>query len=137
VYRPREQRVQVIGHPVGVDTAGRGGQHVGASGHGRGISGIGDRIAEADSDLVHTDRLTEQLSGGRSRPGPGRSLSSHRRLGLGSGVRVNGSVVDNLDNRDDNYSLNYGNYSPKSPLSCLVTAPARSWQCGGHGFGSR
>jgi hypothetical protein len=40
------------------------------------------------------------------------------------------------DNRDDNYSLNYGNRSPKSLLSCLVTAPARSWQCGGQGFES-
>jgi hypothetical protein len=46
---------------------------------------------------------------------------------------VNWSVDDNLD---DNYSLNYGNCSPKSLLSCLVTAPARSWQCGGQGFES-
>jgi hypothetical protein len=56
---------------------------------------------------------------------------------LGLGVRVNWSVDDNLDdNCDDNYSLNYGNYSPKSLLSCQVTAPARSWQCGGQGFES-
>ena len=40
------------------------------------------------------------------------------------------------DNRDDNYSLNYGNRSPKPLLSCLVTAPIRSWQCGSHGFGA-
>jgi hypothetical protein len=41
------------------------------------------------------------------------------------------SVDDNLDdNRHDNYSLNYGNYSPKSLLSCPVTAPARSWHVG-------
>ena len=51
---------------------------------------------------------------------------------------MNWSVDDNLDDdRDDNYPLNYVNYSPKSLLSCLVTAPARSWQCGGHGFESR
>jgi hypothetical protein len=47
--------------------------------------------------------------------------------------RVNWSGDDNLD---DNYSLNYRNYRPISPLSCLVTAPARSWQCGGQGFES-
>jgi hypothetical protein len=41
---------------------------------------------------------------------------------------------DNLDdNRDDNYSLSYGSYSPKSLISCLVTAPARSWQDGDQG----
>jgi hypothetical protein len=52
-------------------------------------------------------------------------------------VRVNWSVDYNRDdNHDDNYSLNYGNYSPKSLLSCQVTAPARSWQCGGQGFES-
>lgn len=45
---------------------------------------------------------------------------------------MNWSVDDNLDdNRDNNCSPNYGNYSPKSLLSCLVTAPARSWQSGG------
>ncbi len=44
---------------------------------------------------------------------------------------MNWSADDSLDdNRDDNYSPNYGNYSPKSLLSRLVTAPARSWQCG-------
>jgi hypothetical protein len=37
------------------------------------------------------------------------------------------SVDDNLDdNGDDYYSLNYGNYSPKSLQSCLVTVPVRS-----------
>jgi hypothetical protein len=47
------------------------------------------------------------------------------------------SVDDSLDdNGHDNYSLNCGNYSSKSLLSCLVTAPARSWQCGGQGFES-
>ena len=50
---------------------------------------------------------------------------------------MNWSADDSLDdNRDDNYSPNYGNYSPKSLLSRLVTAPARSWQCGGQGFES-
>jgi hypothetical protein len=34
------------------------------------------------------------------------------------------------DNRDDNGTSNYAPYSPKMHLSCLVTAPARSWQCG-------
>jgi hypothetical protein len=49
------------------------------------------------------------------------------------------SVVD--DNRDDNcddsYSLNADIYRPNSLLSGLVSIPARSWQCGGHGFESR
>jgi hypothetical protein len=40
------------------------------------------------------------------------------------------------DNRDDNGSLNHHRYSPLMHLSCLVTAPARSWQCGGQGFES-
>jgi hypothetical protein len=53
---------------------------------------------------------------------------------LSLGVRVNWLVDENLDdNRDDDYSLNYGNYRPKSLFSCLVTAPARSWQCGDQG----
>ena len=34
-------------------------------------------------------------------------------------------------NCDDNYSLNYANYSQKSRLSRLVRAGARSWQYGG------
>jgi hypothetical protein len=37
------------------------------------------------------------------------------------------TVVD--DNRDDSYSVSTDIYSPKSQLSCLVNAPARSWQC--------
>jgi alkanesulfonate monooxygenase SsuD/methylene tetrahydromethanopterin reductase-like flavin-dependent oxidoreductase (luciferase family) len=41
------------------------------------------------------------------------------------------------DNHDDNGSLNHHPYGPQAPLSCLVTAPARSWPCGGHGFESR
>ena len=48
-------------------------------------------------------------------------------------TRLSGqSVVDDNfdDNRDDSYSLSVDIYSPKSLLSCLVTAPARSWQCG-------
>ena len=40
------------------------------------------------------------------------------------------------DNRDDRGSLNHHRESPQMPLSCLVTAPARSWQCGGQGFES-
>jgi hypothetical protein len=43
---------------------------------------------------------------------------------------------DSFDNRDDNGNLNYAPYSPKMHLLCLVTAPARSWQCGGQGFES-
>src|SRR5689334_7361428 len=58
--RPWEQRVQVIGYPVGVDTAGPGGQHIRASQRGRGIAGIDDLISEADSKLVHTQRLSER-----------------------------------------------------------------------------
>lgn len=38
------------------------------------------------------------------------------------------------DNRDDCGPLNYTPYSPKMHLSCLVVAPACSWQCGGSGF---
>lgn len=37
---------------------------------------------------------------------------------------------DSFDNRDDSSPLDDGIYSPKAHLSCLVTAPARSWQCG-------
>jgi hypothetical protein len=40
------------------------------------------------------------------------------------------------DNRDDTGPLNYAPYSPKIHLSCLVMAPACSWQCGGQGFES-
>jgi hypothetical protein len=36
------------------------------------------------------------------------------------------------DNRDDSGPLNYAPYSPETHLSCLVTSPARSWQCGDH-----
>lgn len=35
------------------------------------------------------------------------------------------------DNRDDSGPVNYARYSPKTHLSCLITAPACSWQCGG------
>jgi hypothetical protein len=34
------------------------------------------------------------------------------------------------DNRDDSGPLNYVPYCPKMQVSCLVTAPACSWQCG-------
>ena len=45
---------------------------------------------------------------------------------------------DNFDdNRDDNRCLNDARYTAICGLSCLVTASARSWQCGGHGFESR
>jgi hypothetical protein len=58
------------------------------------------------------------------------------RRGLPSG----GSQLSNDDsfddNRDDCGPLNYTPYSPKMHLSCLITAPARSWQCGGQGFES-
>jgi hypothetical protein len=40
------------------------------------------------------------------------------------------------DNRDDSGSLNHHRYSSKMHVSCVVTAPARSWQCGGQGFES-
>jgi hypothetical protein len=40
------------------------------------------------------------------------------------------------DNRDDSGPVNYVPYSPKMRVSCLVTAPACSWQCGGQGFES-
>jgi hypothetical protein len=48
------------------------------------------------------------------------------------------AVVDDNrdDNRDDSGPLNYVPYSPKMHVSCLVTAPACSWQCGGQGFES-
>jgi hypothetical protein len=48
------------------------------------------------------------------------------------------SVVDDNrdDNRDDSYSLNADIYRPDSLLSCLVSTPACSWQCGGQGFES-
>jgi hypothetical protein len=39
------------------------------------------------------------------------------------------------DNRDDSGSLKHHGYGPKTSRSCLVTVAARSWQCGGHGFG--
>jgi hypothetical protein len=41
------------------------------------------------------------------------------------------------DNLDDSSYLNGTIYSAQRALSCLVRAPARSWQCGGHGFESR
>jgi hypothetical protein len=34
-------------------------------------------------------------------------------------------------NRDESGSLNHHRYGLKLHLSCLVTAPARSWQCEG------
>jgi hypothetical protein len=37
------------------------------------------------------------------------------------------------DNRDDSGPLNYVPYGPKMRTSCLVTAPAWSWQCGSLG----
>jgi hypothetical protein len=40
------------------------------------------------------------------------------------------------DNRDDSGPLSYVPYSPKMHVSCLITAPACSWQCGGQGFES-
>jgi hypothetical protein len=40
------------------------------------------------------------------------------------------------DNRDDTGPLNYVPYGPKMHVSCLVSDPARSWQCGGQGFES-
>ena len=40
------------------------------------------------------------------------------------------------DNRDDSYPFNHGVYGPDVQLSRLVTASARSWQCGGQGFES-
>jgi hypothetical protein len=40
------------------------------------------------------------------------------------------------DNRDDSGHLNYVPYSAKMHVSCLVTSPACSWQCGGQGFES-
>lgn len=33
------------------------------------------------------------------------------------------------DNRDDTGPLNYFPYRPKMHVSCLVSDPARSWQC--------
>jgi hypothetical protein len=36
------------------------------------------------------------------------------------------------DNRDDSGPPNYVRYSPKMHVSSLITAPACSWQCGGH-----
>ena len=47
--------------------------------------------------------------------------------------RVRPAMVDDNfdDNRDDSCAAQYGPYSPKARLSCLVTPPARSWQCGG------
>lgn len=46
-------------------------------------------------------------------------------------------VDDNFDdNRDDSYCRYDNIYSLKSLLSRLVTTPACSWQCGGHGFES-
>jgi hypothetical protein len=40
------------------------------------------------------------------------------------------------DNRDDSGTLNYVPHNPKMQVSCLVTAPACCWQCGGPGFES-
>jgi hypothetical protein len=37
------------------------------------------------------------------------------------------------DNREDCGPPNYNPYSPNMYLSCLATAPACSWQCGGQG----
>lgn len=37
------------------------------------------------------------------------------------------------DNRDDSSCLNHQRYNARSQLACLVTAFARSWQCGGSG----
>jgi hypothetical protein len=37
------------------------------------------------------------------------------------------------DNLDDNCALNNHRYTAESSLSCLVTASACSWQCGGTG----
>src|SRR5271163_1485645 len=59
--RAWQRRIQVVAHPVGVDTAGRGHPHGSASDHRRGISRIYGDSDEADSELVHTRRLSQQL----------------------------------------------------------------------------
>jgi hypothetical protein len=43
---------------------------------------------------------------------------------------------NSYDNRDDNYAANNSIFSPKCLVTCLVTVPARCWQCGGQGFES-
>jgi hypothetical protein len=40
------------------------------------------------------------------------------------------------DNGDDSCCLSHVAYTTTCALSCLVTACARSWQCGGHVFES-
>jgi hypothetical protein len=46
-------------------------------------------------------------------------------------------VDDNSDdNGDDSYCPNHDTYTTIANLSCLFTASARSWQCGGQGFES-
>src|SRR5271155_2239259 len=59
--RAWQRRIQVVGHPVGVDTAGRGHPHGSASEHGWGKSTIYGHSHEADSELVHTCLLSQEL----------------------------------------------------------------------------
>ena len=52
-------------------------------------------------------------------------------------VTAKSAVDDNSDdNRDDNCFIHDAIYRGKLVLSCLVTASACSWQCGGQGFES-
>jgi hypothetical protein len=37
---------------------------------------------------------------------------------------------NSYDNRDDNHAAYNGILSPKCLMTCLVTVPARRWQCG-------
>ena len=54
-----------------------------------------------------------------------------------SGTRTASPGDDNFDdNRDDNWPPNYVAYTAKCQLNGLITALARSWQCGGQGFES-
>jgi hypothetical protein len=43
---------------------------------------------------------------------------------------------DSDDNPDDSCTPNNAHDCTKMVVSCLITAPARSWQCGGQGFES-
>ena len=53
-------------------------------------------------------------------------------------VRLDRPIDDDNsdDNPDDSCTLNDGHDCPITGLSCLVTTPALSWQCGGQGFES-
>ena len=82
------------------------------------------------------DRSAEDFSGSSDDNDDDIQASRHpfteQLVGPPSAAWGRGQLTTNLDdNRDDDYSLNYGNYGPKAPVIVPGHGSCRSWQCGG------